>query len=82
MTPVSPHMLFDRSLVLDPDETISITLEGHRPATVSVDGHHVADLEPGDDIVCRPAASPARLVRFGQIEFHQRLKAKFKLVDR
>jgi NAD+ kinase len=82
VTPVSPHMLFDRSLVLDPDETISITLEGHRPATVSVDGHHVCDLEPGDEVRCMPAARAARLVRFGQIEFHQRLKAKFKLADR
>ncbi len=30
LTPVSPHMLFDRTLVLDPSETIEIEVSGHR----------------------------------------------------
>ena len=35
LTPVSPHMLFDRSLVLDPSEVIEIEVSGHRTAQVS-----------------------------------------------
>ena len=38
VTPVSPHMLFDRSLVLEPSTRVDLTLDGHRPATVSADG--------------------------------------------
>ena len=30
LTPVSPHMLFDRSLVLDPSETVEVEVIGHR----------------------------------------------------
>ena len=31
LTPVSPHMLFDRSLILDPGEPLSLEVIGHRP---------------------------------------------------
>ena len=32
LTPVSPHMLFDRSLVLDADEELELTVIDDRPA--------------------------------------------------
>ena len=82
VTPVSPHMLFDRTLVLDPDELVEIELLGHRPADLSIDGRRVAHLAEGDAIRCRPAAEPVRLIRFGSRRFHQILKAKFGLADR
>ena len=44
LTPVSPHMLFDRTLVLDPTETVEIEVGGHRPAGLAVDGQLVARL--------------------------------------
>jgi NAD+ kinase len=44
MTPVSPHMLFDRSLVLDPSAS-SHRGRGDRPATLSVDGHNLGMLK-------------------------------------
>jgi NAD+ kinase len=82
LTPVSPHMLFDRSLVLDPDEPISIEVTGYRPVEVSVDGQRVVTLSEGDTLTCVPAAATARFVRFGPRRFHQILKAKFGLADR
>jgi NAD+ kinase len=82
LTPVSPHMLFDRSLVLDPDEDVGIELLGERPAELSVDGRRVAVLAPGDAVLCRSAAEVARFVRFGERHFHRILKAKFGLSDR
>jgi len=82
LTPVSPHMLFDRSLVLDPDEEVRIELGGHRPADLAVDGHHIASLTEGDVVTCRASDRVARLVRFGERDFHQILKVKFGLSDR
>ena len=82
LTPVSPHMLFDRSLVLDPDEEIGIEVIGDRDAEVSVDGRHAAVLTEGDVVTCRGATEVARFVRFGELHFHQILKAKFGLTDR
>lgn len=82
LTPVSPHMLFDRSLVLGPSTRIDLIVDGHRPATVSVDGRRVATVGDGDVIECTAADRSARLVSFGPRRFHRILKAKFGLNDR
>jgi NAD+ kinase len=82
LTPVSPHMLFDRSLVLAPSEFVEIEVIGHRPAHLSIDGHRSSTLEPGARVVCRPSEAVARLVRFGPVRFHEILKTKFGLSDR
>jgi NAD+ kinase len=82
LTPVSPHMLFDRALVLDPDEDVAIEVMGHRPVVLSLDGVKVAGLNEGDTVRCRPSDSSAIFVRFGPRRFHQILKAKFGLSDR
>ena len=82
MTPVAPHMLFDRSLVLAPDTVVRLTIDGHRPATVSVDGRRLVTLGEGDTIECTAAASSVRLVTLGRRRFHRVLKTKFGLNDR
>ena len=82
LTPVSPHMLFDRSLVLEPSTAVELTVDGHRPATVSVDGRRIANVGDGATIRCVAAPQSAQLVTFGSRRFHHVLKAKFGLNDR
>ena len=82
LTPVSPHMLFDRTLVLDPDEGIDIEVLGHRPVVLSTDGQRAAHLVEGDVVSFRASRHTARFVRFGPRRFHQILKSKFGLADR
>ncbi len=82
LTPVSPHQLFDRTLVLEPDVLLRLVVCGHRAATLSVDGRNLGELEEGDSITCTAAARSARLVTFGPRDFLQILKAKFGLNDR
>jgi len=82
VTPVSPHMLFDRSMVLAPDATVRLELDHDRPAIVSVDGRHLAELAAGQWVSCTASSQPARLVRCSDHNFHRILKAKFGLADR
>jgi NAD+ kinase len=82
LTPVSPHMLFDRSLVLDPEEPVEVEVHGHRTVALSVDGQRRASLSEGDTVVFRASDVSARFVRFGRRRFHQILKQKFGLSDR
>ena len=82
VTPVSPHMLFDRTLVLDPGERVEVTVLGHRDAAVSIDGQEATTLTEGDTVTVVPSPHVARLVRFGQRRFHQVLTSKFGLVER
>jgi NAD+ kinase len=82
MTPVSPHQLFDFSLVLDPSEAVRIEVLDARTATLLVDGRRICELGRGDAVTCRGGAHPARLVTFGARDFHRILKTKFGLADR
>jgi len=82
ITPVSPHMLFDRSMVLDAREVVRIEVLGHRPVNVATDGDLVHTLKPGDMITVSAAKEVARFVRFEEQRFHQILKKKFGLSDR
>ncbi len=82
VTPVSPHMLFDRPLVLDPTERLRLDVEEPRSAVLVVDGVTVTTLAPGSSVECRQGDQPARLVTFGSTDFHSILRAKFHLADR
>jgi NAD+ kinase len=82
LTPVSPHMLFDRSLVLDATEDIGITVTGPFGAGMTVDGRELGFLDAGDVVTCTAAEQPARVVSLAPRDFHQILKAKFGLSDR
>jgi NAD+ kinase len=82
LTPVSPHMLFDRSLVLDADEELRFTVAAERSVVLTLDGRELGPLEAGDTVTCTGGPKPARMVTFGRRDFHQILKAKFGLADR
>lgn len=82
LTAVSPHSLFDRSLVLEPSSTVALEVLGDREAGVAVDGNHLHVMEAGDRVLVTAAASAARFVSFGEQDFHRVLKAKFGLSDR
>lgn len=81
LTPVAPHSLFDRSLVLSPDDAVRIEVLDDREAAIALDGRIVRRLEVGEAVICS-AAPPARLVSFGGKDFHRTLKSKFGLADR
>jgi NAD+ kinase len=82
LTPVSPHMLFDRSLVLAPEETLRFTVCDDHSVVLTADGRELGELAAGDTVSCRGGDRPARIVTFGPRDFHQILKAKFGLADR
>lgn len=82
MTPVSPHMLFDRSMVLSESEVVRLEVQGHRSVNVALDGHLVHTLKPGDVVEVKAATEVARFLRFEDQSFHQILKTKFGLADR
>ena len=82
VTPVSPHMLFDRSIVLDPSDDVSFRLQGPSGAELIVDGAPCGLLETGEQIVCRVGENDALLVNFGDRNFERVLKSKFHLADR
>ena len=82
MTPVAAHMLFDRALILSPDEDLRLQVIDGPLAELVVDGQSQGALGTGDVIRCTAGPHDARLVSFGGRDFHHILKQKFGLSDR
>jgi NAD+ kinase len=82
LTPVSPHMLFDRSLILGPEERVDFVVCNRDRVGLTIDGRDLGEFETGDRFACRAAATPARIATLAPRDFHQILKAKFALPDR
>lgn len=79
VTPVAPHSLFDRSLVIPPDSRIVITVTADRPVRVSVDGREIGSLHEGDFVEIGQAEMRARFIRLSKEGFATRVTRKFGL---
>ena len=79
VTAVSPHQLFDRSLVLNPTSTVEIEVLPDRNASLSLDGRTIVRLLPGDRVRCTRSNVPAGFVSLHGEEFLNVLKTKFGL---
>jgi NAD+ kinase len=80
LVPVSPHMVFDRALVLSPDERVTLEVRGEEPALLSADGRPALELPIGCRVHIRRADRGARLLRRkGSESFHLRVRRKFDL---
>ncbi|MCU4184743.1 NAD(+)/NADH kinase [Acidiferrimicrobium sp. IK] len=82
VTPVAPHGLFDRSLVLDAGEEVELRPVGDARAELVVDGWGPIPVVPGQTVTCRQGRRDALLVTFEDRDFHRILKRKFDLTDR
>jgi NAD+ kinase len=82
LTPVSPHMLFDRSLVLAAEEELRFDVTDDRSVVLTADGRELGELAARDTVRCTAGPRSARVVTLGPRDFHQILKAKFGLADR
>jgi NAD+ kinase len=81
-TPVAPHMVFDRSLVLAREQRIAVqVLERSGQVAVSVDGALRGVLDPGDWVSVHADPTGARLVRLGEVDFLGRVRSKLGLAD-
>lgn len=80
ITPVAPHMVFDRSLVIPPGEQVAITVEGEEPGLLAADGRRSLELPVGSTVRIRRSERPARLLRRpGTESFFTKLRRKFSL---
>jgi NAD+ kinase len=81
-TPVAPHMIFDRSVVVAADESVGMRVLTHSgQVAVSVDGQLRGVLDPGDWFAVYAGQRRARLVRLRPSDFLGRLRSRFGLTD-
>jgi NAD+ kinase len=80
LTPIAAHMVFDRSLVLGAEQTVTIEVVGDETGVISADGRESVEVAVGTRIRIGVSDRPARFVRRGDgLEFLTRLREKFGL---
>lgn len=80
VVPVAPHALFDRTLLVDPRESVSITpIGGDNSCVVSTDGRTSLTVPPGGSVRVVRGDAPVRMARLGPFDFYGRVRDKFGL---
>lgn len=81
LTPVAPHTLFNRTIVVDPTEVIRIRpgAAGHNPCVVSLDGRESVQVPADGEVRVTRGAMPVRMARVHPFDFYERIREKFGL---
>jgi NAD+ kinase len=77
VTPICPHTLSNRSLILPISSMISVKVINPTPVTIlSADGQVVSELSAGDEITFRRSRSTVRLMHLEGSSFFETLRVK------
>ena len=79
ITPVAPHSLLSRSIVLRPDAVIRYTVDLERPVRLNVDGREEVILRYGDTVTVRAGVRRVRFLSLGGHPFPQAVRHQFGL---
>lgn len=78
VTPICPHTLSSRPLIIPPDKCITVKITGSKKESplLTVDGQEGEKLFEGDEVVIKASARKTRLVRVNGMNFYEILKKK------
>ncbi len=79
LTPVAPHSLLSRSLVVSADAQIVVSVEIDRPARVNVDGRKVATVSPGESVTIMRGDDTVRFLTLAGHPFPAAVRSQFGL---
>ena len=79
VTPVAPHSLLTRPVVLAPDAVVALTVLVDRPARINVDGRELYVLPPGQDITIQRGPSKVGFLGLGRHPFPEAVREQFGL---
>ena len=80
LVPVAPHTLFNRTLVVDPGERLSLRpLAGAGGCVVGCDGRESIPVPEGGSVHVFRGERPVRLARLGRHDFYATVRDKFGL---
>ncbi|MCL4426552.1 MAG: NAD(+)/NADH kinase [Firmicutes bacterium] len=80
ITPICPHSLYARAMVINADDVVRVRIEAnHHDLSLTIDGQEGYGLVPGDEIIIRRERNiRARLMRSLDWRFHDLLRRKLK----
>ena len=86
ITPICPHTLNARALVIPDTETVHLTVEPHSSqgdgAVISVDGQIETPLNPGDAVIIRRSPYRVKILSVGGPNFYQKIRSRWHYGER
>jgi NAD+ kinase len=87
ITPICPHLLTLRPIVVPGSSDLTLRIEGPKgslpnPTILTVDGQQAVDLRVGDELRCHRSEYTVKLVRLGGHGFFDALRSKLKWGER
>jgi NAD+ kinase len=77
ITPICPHTLNARSLIISGEEKVSInTSATNTDIVLTIDGQVVHHLSPGDEVLIERADYSAKLIKFAGKSYYETLRTK------
>ena len=77
VTPICPHLLTLRPIVVRGDARLVVRVEGiPNLALLTVDGQQAVELNRGDELRCRKSSNTVKLVRLSESGFFEALRSK------
>jgi NAD+ kinase len=77
VTPICPHLLTLRPIVVRGDASLTVRVEGiSNTALLTVDGQLAVELRLGDEVRCRRSSHTVNLVRLSESGFFEALRSK------
>ena len=77
VTPICPHSLTVRPVILSEDSEIKVTiLPDQDPALINIDGQRTETLEPGESVIIRKAGYKIKWISTGKRDFFEILRTK------
>ena len=83
VTPICPHLLTLRPIVVRGDASLTVRVEGvPNQALLTVDGQQAVELNRGDEVRCRRSHHTVKLVRMSESSFFEALRNKLSWGER
>ena len=77
VTPICPHLLTLRPIVIRGDASLTVRVEGEtNKALLTVDGQQAVELRLGDEVRCQRSSNTVNLVRLSESGFFEALRSK------
>ena len=78
ITPICPHMLTNRPVIVPDEAVIRITMSGDNTTYLTVDGQVGEQLHKGDRVICRRSEQTVQLIRASGVGFFDVLREKLQ----
>jgi len=82
ITPICPHMLTNRPVIVPGNSVIQIFIQGEEGPYLTIDGQIGKPLSKGDVVICRSSPKTIRLIRPPKMLFFDVLREKLKWGER